>query len=75
MMNHDGWMLAGGGFMWLFWIVLIVVIVLVVGRLSNTGGASKNSHNEDSLEIIKSRYARGEINEDEFECMRKKLSS
>ncbi len=65
----------GGGFMWIFWIFLIVILVWVVkvvsGSSSNTSG--DNSSDESPLEILKKRYARGEIDEQEYERKRREL--
>ncbi len=63
----------GGGFMWLFWILLIVVVVWAVKAA--TGGGNNYSEKERSaLDILKERYAKGEIDQEEFEQKRKDLS-
>lgn len=67
MFGHDGTMWFGGGFMWLFWILLIVVIVLAVKFMSGDNAGSMSSMTEESpMSILKKRYARGEIDEDEY---------
>ncbi len=76
MMGDSGNMLSGGGlFMWLFWLLLIVIIVAVaralVGNRSATGPAAGGS----PLEILQKRYARGEIDEQEFKRRRRELKS
>ena len=64
-----GWF--GGIFMIVFWIAGIVGIVLLVRWLatSTRGGGSA----ESALEILKRRYAKGEINKKEFEQKKKDL--
>jgi putative membrane protein len=67
-----GW--GGGLFMILFWIAVIVGIVLLVRWLSavrpaGTGGAPP----EKPLDVLKRRYAAGEIDKKEFEEKRKDL--
>ena len=64
----------GGGLMWLFWIVLIVLVVW--GLSSMAGGAAPRSSGGDgktALDILKERYARGEIDRDEFEQKKRDL--
>ncbi len=72
MMTGDGlWMGFGGGFMWLFWILIILAIVMLV----KAGGSSETSerHNDSPLEILKKRYANGEIDDEEFQRRKKEL--
>ena len=63
----------GGGFMWLFWILLIVV---VVWALKATAFSDRNDRVVDKppLEILQGRFARGEIDEEEFERKRRLLN-
>lgn len=79
MMSYDGHFFSGGGFMWIFWILLFMVIIFLAKTLtmgnSKTSGNSKSSDNEEDspLDILKNRYARGEINDEEYEHKRKEL--
>ncbi|WP_177419621.1 SHOCT domain-containing protein [endosymbiont of Lamellibrachia barhami] len=72
MMGNGFGMGFGGGFMWLFWILLIVAIVWAVKA---AGGGSENppGKQKSALDILKERYARGEIDQKEFEQKRKDL--
>ncbi|MCL5075787.1 MAG: SHOCT domain-containing protein [Chloroflexi bacterium] len=72
-----------GGFGWfnmlfmsLFWIGLLALVVWgLVGLFSRTGGTScGSSAGSSALEILKARYARGEITKEEFEAMKRDLS-
>jgi len=70
--NMMGWF--GGGLMmlifWIFFIALIVWIVREVGsRHSHTTHASSAA-----LDILKERYARGEITKEEFESKKKDIA-
>lgn len=52
--------------MWLIWILLIVLVSLLLYRLyqnDNPAAPEKDS----ALEILRKRYARGEISKEEYE--------
>ena len=57
-------------FMLLFWGLIIVGVVLGIRWLINQG---KESRSDSALEILRQRYARGEINKEEFEGKKKDL--
>ncbi|TDY02442.1 SHOCT domain-containing protein [Thiohalophilus thiocyanatoxydans] len=64
----------GGGFIGIFfWIILIVAIIVAVRWLmdnkSSTAGQS-----DKALDILKQRYARGEIDLQEYEQKRREIS-
>jgi putative membrane protein len=54
----------------LFWGLIIVGIVLLIRWLL---GQSRDNRADSALEILRQRYARGEINKEEFEAKRKDL--
>lgn len=70
--NH-GFM--GGGFMWIFWIAIIVGLVFLIKWIIQQNKSVEQKHVENPLEILKKRYARGEINQEEFEQKKKDLLS
>ena len=69
-----------GGGIWmflhlLFWILIIIgVILLVVWLVRQTGESARGRGEETALDILKKRYARGEIGKEEYERMKKDLS-
>jgi putative membrane protein len=71
-----GWF--GGIFMIIFWILIIVgVVFLIKWLLPKTKGPSSSARADTSssaLGILKERYARGEINKQEFEEKKRDLS-
>lgn len=74
MYAHDGTMWFGGGFMWLFWILIIVAIVVAVKFVvGGSPGSSSSGNSESAMDILKRRYAEGEIDEAEFERRSKQL--
>ena len=68
-----GWF--GGIIMVAFWIAVIVGIIFLIRWLvQSTGAGGHGARSEDSaLEILKKRYARGEIDKKEFEARKKDL--
>ena len=83
--SDGGWgmmgpgMMGGFGWMWLmpvFWIVflglIIWAIVALVRNLSESKG-SDSSKADSALEMLKKRYARGEIDKEEYEAKKKDL--
>jgi len=78
-MGGGGMGLAGGGllgglFMLLFWGGLIVAAVVGVRWLWDRGRPPERRRLEESaLEILRQRYARGQIEREEFEMKRRDL--
>lgn len=66
-----GWF--GGFFMILFWAAIIFAIVVVVKQVSVQNKKEKKS--KSALDILKERYAKGEIDKEEFDERKKHLSS
>ncbi len=50
----------------LFWTLVVTAIIFVVRRGFRSGQASLVGHRLTSLELREQRYARGEINRDEY---------
>jgi len=77
MMNGMGW--GGMWFGWFFWLVIIGLIIWGVSTIVNNNRPHNRSDNlpphEDALQILKQRYARGEITREQFEQMKKDLQS
>jgi putative membrane protein len=69
-MMHWGWGDYGMGagswlFMILFWALVILGIVYLVKML--VGGGGKSPSRETAEDILKKRFARGELSREEFE--------
>ena len=82
---HMGrWMMGGWGMGWfgmifmiLFWVLVIAGIVFLVRWLHQSTGKtsySGGSTGSQAMDILKERYAKGEIAHDEFESMKKEIS-
>jgi putative membrane protein len=68
-----GWF--GGVFMIVFWIFIIVGLIFMVKWLMKTkeNGREDGETGSRAIEILKERYARGEIDKSEFETMKQDL--
>ncbi len=77
MFGTGGWPMGGGPF-GMLWTVLLLVgaIYLIAGLLRRLGsGGVSHSDRHDSMNIIKEKYAKGEITTDEYQRMKDILSS
>ncbi len=67
-----GW---GMGFGWLimiiFWVLVILGVVYLIKLIA--GGARREEKRDTALDILKQRYAKGEITKEEFEEKKKDL--
>lgn len=63
-MHGQGWWFMG--WMWIFWIVLIVGFVLLV-RWIAVSSRGQSGDQPSAEEVLKRRYARGEIGKQEYE--------
>ena len=82
--GHMGrWMMGGWGmgwfgmiFMLIFWgLVIVALVMLIRWLIQNTGGRSHSVARTggQAMDILKARYAGGEITRDEFETMKREL--
>ncbi len=68
-----GYGMMGGSYwiLWLiFWILVIIGLVLLIKYLWEGGGTKRA---DSAIEILKRRYASGEISKEEFEEKKKDL--
>jgi putative membrane protein len=85
--RYDGWRMSpgmmsswgigwfGGVFMIVFWIFIIGGLIFMVKWLMKTGenGREDGEIESRAIEILKERYAKGEIDKSRFETMRQDL--
>ncbi|GMQ76941.1 MAG: SHOCT domain-containing protein [Gammaproteobacteria bacterium] len=67
--------LFGGVFMILFWGLIIVAIVVLVKWLLGRSRPGSAPDRDTALAILQNRYARGEIEADEFEQAKRRLQA
>jgi putative membrane protein len=86
--KYDGWRMGpgmmggwgvggfGGVFMVIFWILILVGFVFGIRWLLQTTGKKEHTGQSGSraMDILKERYARGEIDKTQFEVMKRDLA-
>lgn len=78
--HHDGWMGAHDGMGWGLWFLWPAVVLLVAGvgaylLLTRGNGGNAARSGDDALDTLRERYARGDIDEEEFERRRQTLET
>lgn len=66
-----GWF--GMIFMGLFWIVIIGLSIWLLSKIFPQNQGSQSTGGETPLDILKRRYARGELSKEEYEAIRVNL--
>jgi len=69
MHNYNGNFFGMHFFWWIFWVILIIVIYYLINS------QKRRTKSETSLEILKKRFAKGEITKEEFERLKKSLNN
>ncbi|MCL4417412.1 MAG: SHOCT domain-containing protein [Actinobacteria bacterium] len=76
-----GWpMMAFGGIgmilSFVFFVLIVIgIILLIVWLVKRTGNNITDKTGKHSLEILKERYAKGEITKEQYDDMKKELMS
>lgn len=85
--GHLGWFGLGFGgiFMLVFWVFIIWAILAALGAISGPGGGccghrrdnfpppTPGPKSNQALEILRERYAKGEISKEDFDRMKKEV--
>lgn len=61
--------------MWLFWIILLGIIIYFLAKRSKRTIPTAGMTEENPLDFLKKRYAKGEIDKDEFERLKKDIEA
>lgn len=66
-MMWDGWGWGWGwAWMWAFWVFILALIIFAVWRMA-ANGRHVGPHRDPAEEMLRMRYARGEIDAEEYE--------
>lgn len=69
MMNGDY-----GGIGWRIWLILVLIMLVIYFFTRNSRQYKNERKAKSSIELVKKRYAQGEITKGQFEQMKKDLS-
>lgn len=70
-MYHDNWW--NMGMMWIVWLPLFVFCFILLFRFLDNSNKGKSIEKESPLDILKRRYANGELSTAEYEERKKAL--
>lgn len=62
-----------GGYMWVFWLAVLIAVVLVLKWILTPASPRSEPHSETPIDILRKRYARGDISKEEFEEKKRSL--
>ena len=65
----------GMGWGWIIGLIVLVLVVLVIVKAVGQSKGTEQSSGKTPLEVLKERYAKGEIDKEEFEQKKKDLTS
>ncbi len=68
--EHGG----GMGFGWIIGIIILLIILWLAFKTFRNNPENPSTGNKTPLEILKERYAKGEIDKEEFEQLKKDLA-
>ncbi|MFP4529516.1 MAG: SHOCT domain-containing protein [Candidatus Kapaibacterium sp.] len=68
--GSHGW---GMMFGWVIGLAVLIGIILLIAKMVSGNRQGGQSRDKTPLEILKERYARGEIDSDEYEQRKRKL--
>jgi len=63
-----------GGYMWVFWLAVLTAGVLVLKWILTPATPRSEPHQDAQIEILRKRYARGDISKEDFEEKKRSLT-
>jgi putative membrane protein len=79
MWSYGPWSEAGWGWhfipMVLWWVILVMVILLMVRWVFGIPRRGHGHHEDNAVRVLRERYAKGEINKEQFDRMKADLQA
>ncbi len=72
MMNGNGWDM-NSGMNWGMWLIPLLIILAIYFFMKNNTRSRDGQAAESPLDILKKRYAKGEVTKAQFEQMKKDI--
>lgn len=72
--GYGGWMAFGWFTMLVFWVLIIAGIIAVIRWAGTRNIPSPRGTGDTALEILKRRYASGEITKEQYETMKRDIA-
>ena len=75
--SMEGWSMMGGA--WWIWLIMILAVILIIGLLvvllmgEDRKREDRSDIGKSAEQILDERYARGEINEEEYKEKKKEM--
>jgi putative membrane protein len=66
-------MMGGMGLYWIIGVIVLIAIIWPLAQEFNRNNSTSREPHKSALDILKERYARGEIDKQEFEERKKAL--
>ena len=75
MMNGTDWAMGLGGSLWMILVLVagVAIVVALVWAAASAADGRRGSTTDDAAQILRARFARGEITEGEYEQARRLL--
>lgn len=73
-MMHSMYSFGGGWMMIIWWLLIVIAVVALIKWMPSLDRSYRETDHDSALDVLRRRYANGEISREEFEERKKVLS-